>query len=325
MNRAVGGLVAVAFAVVPLLAQRLTPNDYEGGRSRDVVAGAERNTSALAQMLGQFRTAMSDIMYIKTELYLHSGVAYEPHLEAGTLATVGVIAEIDEDHADASTRGKLVVEPHDHDHDHDMPETIIPTATRDWRGYVGYFHRKVKPWRDPSEPHLLTDGREMLPWFRVMTMTDPHFVRGYAVGAWWLKRRNLDAAIDFAREGVANNPAAFEIMHTLGELHMEKGRRANNGQILNPGPGALEQFLAARAAFRQAADIAVARRPAGWVNDPDTPSAGWADFQEDDARAAAHMAVLTEKSYGDPEQARALARRYLEKLDPDEVLRHNAE
>jgi len=274
-------------------------------------------------MLGQFRTAMSDIMYIKTELYLHSGVAYEPHLEAGTLATVGVLADIDTEHAGATTREKLVVE--DREEGHAMPATTIPAAQDDWRGFIGSLQRKVKPWRDPSEPHVLTDGREMLPWFRVMTMNDPHFVRGYAVGAWWLKRRNLEAAIAFAQEGITNNPAAFEIMNTLGELYMEQGRRANGGLMKDPGPEARKYFVAARDMFRSAADIAVERRPAGWVDNPGKPTPGWAAFQEDDARAATHMAVLAERSYGDAARARALALRYLQKLAPDEILQRAAD
>ena len=102
--------VVLAFATSPVWTTRLCPDDYQGGRSRDVVASAERNTSALAAMLGGFRTAVSDLLYIKTERYLHSGVAYAPHLEGETLSTAGVISEIDEHHGEASSRGRLVTE-----------------------------------------------------------------------------------------------------------------------------------------------------------------------------------------------------------------------
>ena len=299
------------------ISRNIKPNDYEGGRSRDVGASAERNTSAIAMMFGEFRTAMSDIMYMKTERYLHSGVAYEPHLESDTLATVGVIKDIDTEHAKASTKSQQVVE----EGSAGIAATLIPSASKDWRGFIGTLHRKVMPWRDPSEPHVLTDGREMLPWFRVMTMSDPHYVRGYAVGAWWLKRRNLDAAVAFAQEGVTNNPTSFEIMYTLGELYMERGRIANGGSLLKPSEKALPHFLAARETFRKGADFAMQKRPAGWVDDPKKPS-GWTSFEEEDARGNAHLAVMTEKNYGDPEKAVELAKRYLQKFTDDGILKN---
>ncbi len=317
MNKELQILLLFACLFAPgHLAEYLHPNDYAGGRSRSVEASAERNTSAFATMLGEFRTALSDIMYIKTERYLHSGVAYEPHLEADTLNTVGTIKDIDTDHAKASSRNQQVVEPDSAG----IAATLIPTAQKDWRGFIGTLHRKVKPWRDPSEPHLLTDGREMLPWFRVMTMTDPHYVRGYAVGAWWLKRRNLDAAITFAQEGITNNPTAFEIYYTLGELFMERGRKANNGGITNPGDEALKHFLAARDAFQKGAELAIAKRPHGWVDDPKNPSAVWNANDETDAIGTVHLAVLTEKNFGDPQKAIELARRYLAVFPADAPL-----
>ena len=68
------------YAFSPLVSQRLDPS-YAGGRSRDVEARAVRNTSAVGLMLGEFRTSMSDIMFIKTERYLHGGRGYKPHHE----------------------------------------------------------------------------------------------------------------------------------------------------------------------------------------------------------------------------------------------------
>ena len=52
----------------------------------------------------------------------------------------------------------------------------------------------MKPWLDPSKHAGHSDGKEVLPWFRVMTLSDPHYVRAYAVGTWWLRTKNLDAA-----------------------------------------------------------------------------------------------------------------------------------
>jgi tetratricopeptide (TPR) repeat protein len=307
--------LSASFVALPLLAFRLKPNDYAGGRSRDAGASAARNTSAIAMMFGEFRTAMSDIMYIKTERYLHSGVAYAPHMDNETLTTVGTIKDIDTEHAEASTKIKTVVE----EGSAGAAATLIPTSQNDWRGFVGYLQRKVKPWRDPSEPHVLTDGREMLPWFRVMTMSDPHYARGYAVGAWWLKRRNLDAAIAFAREGITNNPSAFEIYYTLGELIMERGNNAKNARSATADDDARKQFVMAKDVFRAGAEHAIEQRPRGRADDPKNKS-GWDENRESDALGVLRMAVLTEKEFGDARNAAAMARRYLEKLGSDAVL-----
>jgi len=55
-------------------------------------AQSSRNTSAVARLFGEFRTSMSDIMCLKTERYLHSGVGYQsPGLAHGFLRLVEVI------------------------------------------------------------------------------------------------------------------------------------------------------------------------------------------------------------------------------------------
>lgn len=296
-----------AFGSLPLLTAHLQPNAYAGGRSRDVGDSAERNTSALAAMLGEFRTAISDVLYIKTERYLHSGIAYVPHLEKETLATAGMIAEIDEHHGDASMPGRRVVE--EHAHREEPVKTLVPAREDDFRGFIGQLHRKVKPWQDPSKPHLLTDGREMLPWFRIMTLSDPRYIRGYAVGGWWLQRRNLEAALRFLEEGVSNNPTSFEVHYTLGGLRMEQGKNANNGSMFNPNPSALPYFLLARDAYVRAADLAAQQRPVGWIPSTNDVS-GWTDYMEEDALGASRMAAMTEQNYGDRSRAMALALRY---------------
>ena len=82
-------VVLATFLISPALFGRLDPNGYEGGRSRDVQQRALRNSSAVATMLGEFRTAMSDIMYMKTERYLDNGIAFMPHLKKEILSASG--------------------------------------------------------------------------------------------------------------------------------------------------------------------------------------------------------------------------------------------
>ena len=58
-----------------------------------------RNTSSAAVMLGEVRTAMSDIMFIKCERYMHSGVACKPHLQREILSVSGAMAHVEEQRA----------------------------------------------------------------------------------------------------------------------------------------------------------------------------------------------------------------------------------
>jgi hypothetical protein len=332
MRKGMGGTWSAAcfaaFLLLPLWAGRLEPNAYTGGRSQSESARAERNSSAVATMLGEFRTAASDIMFIKTERYLDSGIAYQPHISQARLSTVGQIEEVEEHAEHATGAHDEDAEGHEHHDDHaghhEHEEsagtpTVIPAPAQDYRGVIGWMHRNIKPWRDPSLPHEHTDGLELLPWFRLMTVSDPHYIRGYAIGGWWLTRRNLDEGIRFAEEGLRNNPASFEIWYTYGNLLLEKARIANAHILVPASSSARPLFFKARDAFRSGAEQALRQRPLDWAPDPEKPSP-WTDYMEEDARGCARMDALCERNYGSREDAVQRAVRYVRILGPDEPL-----
>jgi tetratricopeptide (TPR) repeat protein len=305
----------------PLLSARLNPTRYVGGRARDIRQREIRNTSSVAIMLGEVRTAMSDIMYIKTERYLDHGIAYMPHLRK-TLSISGQATAIDEHQAEVAEQTDHEAgetgEEHEHAEDADTP-TMVPTRTEDFRGFIGDLERSVKPWRDPSQPHAHSDGTELLPWFRLMTLSDPHYVLGYTVGGWWLKSRNLDEALKFAQEGIDKNPDSFQVWYTMGQLLLEKGRRAAGGRYLGTEqPEALAILRETRQYYQHAAELVLKQRPANAMELPDDPR--WGDHMEEDARAACRMAVLAEFHYGDRTNAVGLARRYMQVLGRDILL-----
>lgn len=287
-----------------IIAARVDPRDYAGGRSRDDAARLRRNSSAVAQMLGGFRTSMSDFMYIKTELYLHGGVGYAPHRH-DEVASSAELAE--EAHASHDGHGH----PHAHAHEHEHPDgcagtpTLIPEADRDFRGFVGRLHRQVKPWRDPGDPHILADGRELLPWFRLMTASDPQYIRGYVAGAFWLQREDRDAAFAFVEEGLAKNPDSFQLLVSRGLLRLKQAR-----QIGTPAATSLEILEAARQDFLQGAELALLQRPAGIADEDIGQNDAWERYQENDALAACQLAATLTRTLGDPEGAAELARRY---------------
>ena len=331
-------LIAAAFLLSPVLAGRLQPNAYFGGRSRHEGDRARRNSSSVGMMFGELRTAMSDIMFVKTERYLHSGVAYVPHMSEELLSVSGKIEAMDRHQAEV--REEDAAGPHadprpgncaDHDEGHDpacngehemeVTDTVIRTEETDFRGFVGRLHRAVKPYRDPREGHGHTDGRELLPWFRVMTVSDPGYIPGYTTGAWWLKSRNPDEALAFAEEGVEKNPEAFQIHLVKGQILLALARDA--GDIFHPDAPTRDLLDRARQAFVRSAELALAQRPD--IGPEDELPQGWTTYMDADAFSAARMAALMESRYGDPVRGRAMARDSLQRLGDDVALRSVAD
>jgi len=178
-----------------------------------------RNLNAFALILGEVRATAADLMFIKTERYLHGGIAYKPHLNINKMATTGVV--------EANTQG------HDH-HDREPgccpggTPTLIRTASQDFRGFIGALERETKPFQDPKLPHHHGRKEELLPWYRVMTLADPHNVRGYMVGTMLLSfAKKTDEALSFIEEGIEKNrgnPQAFRLYGSLAQLHWKSRR-----------------------------------------------------------------------------------------------------
>ncbi|MBN1517842.1 hypothetical protein JXA32_14855 [Candidatus Sumerlaeota bacterium] len=316
MRRAV--IAIIVFLALPALSSRLQPNQYKGGRSRDQQERFERNSSAVAQMLGEFRISMGDILFLKTERYLHNGMAFKAHLNQKQLLNV-----YDHDH-----NGHGAGDEHHDEHDHENLQTIIPTRAHDFRGFIGELERQVKPWQDPSEHHHEhTDGSELLPWYRVMTLADPHNVRAYIIGGYWLKNHSIDEGIRFISEGIRENPDVFELRLSLGRLYMNKAQslmppNSPFGALPEPNSEAERCFLKAQEAFEIAAEMGLKVRPAGWSQEAENPSEDWSIFREEDLLEAMGKAIQTGRIYRSKEHALELAERYYPLLPDPLMLRY---
>lgn len=317
------------FAASPLWSAHLRPLDYEGGRSRDEAARAHRNSSSVASMLGEVRTAISDILFIKTERYLHSGVAYVSHVQDEVLSVSGAMEHADEHQAevglehdhehehehDAPDRDHAHADEHDHHHDHaHTAELLLRSQENDFRHWIGRMERAVKPYNPPGQLHVHTDGRELLPWFRTMTLSDPNYVTGYATGAWWLKSRNPAQALQYINEGIEHNPDAFQMYFTKGQILMSAARQLD-ADLKDLNAEARRPVDEARHTFQHGAELVRAQWP---------ESETWSEYQLDDAWALLRMAVVTEHRFGDAATATARARHYLETCGEDPTLRRIA-
>lgn len=291
-----GGVLAAGW-----ISSRVDPGAYAGGRARDEEQLARRNSSALATMLGEFRTGISDIMFIKTERYLHAGVGYVPHASAMSLEELS--EEIDEHHRE------LGLPDDDEDADHAGTPTLIPPPHQDFRGFVGRLHREVKPWRDPNKAHVHTESNELLPWFRVMTMSDPRYVRGYIAGGFFLERVDPQLALEFIEEGLLNNPDDFQLHVSRGFLRISEARRQGDTTAEDLEPAVRAALELARADFLRGAELMARVRPDD-VDDEGFGSGGWGRYQESDAMAAVGMSISLTRNLVDPRAAREIARRF---------------
>lgn len=316
------GTIVVLFLASPIVTRRLAPNSYEGGYSRDTAQLEERNSSAFAMLLGEFRTSMADMMFIKTERYLHSGVGYSAHINLDRTAQTGEIEtdhpeeehhyhgdghdhgpELDPDDPMAAPSLKFTGEMEAHQQivasggveaieDDAGTPTMIRSAANDFRGFIGDLERQVQPYQAADEAHVHTDGTELLPWYRLLTLTDPHNVRGYMIGAWWLAGmeggEKVEEAIAFLEEGIRNNPRSFQLPMMKGTILHRAERRQES-----------------LASYIVAAELVAQIRPRDPEKEP-----WWTEYMEEDALASVRLAVIQEKEVGDWDKALEMANRY---------------
>ena len=296
------------FLVSPLLWSDLSPNDYSGGSSRDADAAVARNASAVGIMLGEFRTSFSDILVIKTERYLHSGVGYVAHSQGESQGVQSQMENLDAHQEDVGVTHENAGDGHE-------AQTLIRAPGADFRGLIGELEREVKPFNDASTHAMHTDGKQILPWFRLATLSDGQHIRAYTIGAYWLGNFDRKEAEAFLKEGLETNPEAYQLHLVLGFNYLRQTREME-GDLFDPTPEQKEVLEKCQASFHAAAEYALEQRPHGFVTD----NKDWGHYEEDDAWAAFRMAVMTEKFYGSEEKAVELAKRILKTAGEERTL-----
>ncbi len=313
-------------------------------------AGVERrNRNAFAQILGEVRATAADVMFVKTERYMHDGIGYAEHLKLGAMArgdndlagpALDIVhqeslaeIEIPDNSQSPSTEDERegdegheetgeVGESDGHEgHNHSVPDgapTIIRTADRDFRGFLGALEREVKPWRVHGQSHGEGRGAELLPWYRMMTLANPQFIRGYRLGAMWLGFDGHEAeAIEFLEEGVAknqSNPELFQLHLSLAITHLRligEGTGPHHGAALTASSQGLERALAVRPEDGRPGRI---RGDLLWTE----------DHEEDFIFLARFVSLLLENA-GQFDEAAASARRTLAAGADDAILRNLAD
>jgi tetratricopeptide (TPR) repeat protein len=291
-------LAIVLYLCVPLVPRWFDPNDYTPLIGYSSEAQSARNTSAVARLFGELRTSMSDIMFVKTERYLHNGIGYAPHITEKDLS--------DPDAVQTNYNGT---------------PTLIRPPTEDWRGFIGDIEREIKPWLDPKTHMSHERGMELLPWFRLMTLVNPHRIRGYRIGAFLMMSResvdSLQEALDYIEEGLKNNPDSHELLHVKIRLIQQDLalQRAHGSPAY---PETEKKYLeGALKIARKGIEVGATHRPEmGWEGK------GRPAEMEDSFLGLLHYEVFLLRRLGRNEEALRCAVKSMERFGSDPVLQH---
>lgn len=88
----------------------------------------------------------------------------------------------------------------------------------------------------------------MLPWYWLTTTLDPHFVRAFSNGAWWLAfvRKDVDRALDYLDRGLLRNPGDADLLMARGEIAF---------RLLKDLPAAIRDFRGAVAGAEPGSEV----------------------------------------------------------------------
>lgn len=259
-----------------------------------------RNTNAFAVILGSARANTSDFLFIKASMYAHAGVAYQ------TKST------------DAAAKQPPIGEGEWHDAG---SPTVIRSAATDYRGFLGSLEREVKPYRDASAGHVHVSSDEMAPWIRMMTLSNPQFIRGYRLGASVLqsKQKWLEAET-FLKEGIANNqnnPELFRLYQSLAQLYAQGGFKTT------PWGDGWKKLCADNA--QKSYELALKQRPDHGEVGKKKTTLVWDDDLEEDFIFSAHMTVLAIDRLGKKKEAIEIARQMVKDMPELDVVKRTQE
>ncbi len=175
---------------------------------------------AQASLFGQFRGSMSDFLYLQVDKFVHEGVEIRGKTES----------ELKKDKESVTSGDGVETGARQHN---GTETTVVPGKKEDWRGILGDIERQVKTYK-PMGGHGHRDPKDALQIYRLMTASNPKFIRGWTEGAWLMARKKevgAEKALAFLREGEKANPESIEIASSLGWLLTRDLKRYDEGRI----------------------------------------------------------------------------------------------
>lgn len=160
----------------------------------------KKEQDILQNIFGGMRSFVADWAFMKAEEYHHRGL---PFMAAMAYHGGGsaLMVEAGGEHA------------HEHHHAEGAERADI-------------FSRIQKLVKVTKDSHLTaSQEKEVLPWFYTETMFNPHDIRGYVLGGYWLKRiGRYEESLKFLKEGEKNNPDSAQIAASIAKLYYRNNR-----------------------------------------------------------------------------------------------------
>ena len=167
----------------------------------------------IQRMFGGLRGLVGDWAFMKAEEYHHRGLPFMDAMKyhGGESFAAKMIEHGGEEGEDE----------HAHEHAKEAP-----------KDFYSKIYSSVKVTEDA---HLKpAEEKEVLPWFFVEVAFNPHDVRGYTLGGYWLQKmgRN-DEALRFLKEGEKNNPDSATILGSIGWLYFQEEKLKDAAEYLD--------------------------------------------------------------------------------------------
>lgn len=149
----------------------------------------------LQNIFGGMRSFISEWAFMKAEEYHHRGLPFMiagEHHEGGS-------ALMDE----ASG-----IDMQEHPHVEDEEKKDIFSSVRSTVKVTEHSHLTS------------SQDKEVLPWFYAEVMFNPHDIRGYVLGGYWLARMGrYEESLKFLKEGEKNNPDSAQILTSIAKTY----------------------------------------------------------------------------------------------------------
>jgi tetratricopeptide (TPR) repeat protein len=164
----------------------------------------------IERMFGSLRIFVGDWAFMKAEEYHHRGLPF-----AQALAY----------HEGESILGEAHSGTDKHEHEENSGQVSRNASLYE------KLYAQVKV---TADSHMKPEEeKEVLPWFYVEVAFNPHDIRGYVLGAYWLYRiGEEDESFKFLREGEANNPDSAQIIGAIGKAYYKKNDYKNAAMYL---------------------------------------------------------------------------------------------
>jgi hypothetical protein len=213
-------LCGICLALAYPIANAARPTMEQGpvGLTQEQTEALEEK--AQASLFGQFRGSLSDFLYLQVDKFVHEGVDLRGKTEA----------ELKKDRESVTSNDGVETGVRQHN---GTETTVVPGKKEDWRGVLGDIERQVKTYK-PMSGHGHRDPKDALQIYRLMTASNPKFLRGWTEGAWLMSRKKgvgPEKALEFLRAGEKANPESIEIASSLGWLLTRDMKRYEEGRI----------------------------------------------------------------------------------------------